>query len=209
MLKRLLELPGRTIHLLQGTGTGPAVYYLVDEEVQGVLINAPPFADRLVQTVNALAPLKFIFLPSHLGARDIDRWRAASGAEVMAYGAEIPHISGTVDIELEKQSKLTRTIDFLPMSGRTEGTCALRLRNKPGVIFFGPILSAAGDSGWPTLIPDADDYSYENRVFGTLGLQDVKYEYAFTDVFEEGRTRFGPGASEAIRDELDRALDLV
>lgn len=209
MLKRLLDLPGRTIHLVQAGGSGPAVYYLVDEQVQGVLINAPPFDDRLADGLNALAPLNFIFLPSYLGARDIDRWRAACGAEVMAYGAEIPHITGAVDIELEKQSKLTRTIDFLPMSGRTEGSCALRLRNKPGVVFFGPILSAASDSGWPTLIPDPDDYSYENRVFGILGLQDVKYEYAFTDMFEEGHTRFGPGAGEAIRAELNRALDLV
>ncbi|MGA7802074.1 MAG: hypothetical protein WCC36_14820 [Gammaproteobacteria bacterium] len=209
MLKRLLELPGRTVYLVAGCAGGPAVYYLVDEEVQGILVNAPPFSEALMASLQAAAPLKFIFLPSRLGAQDTDRWRAATGAEVMAYGAEVAHIAGTVDIELEKQSKLTRTIDFLPMSGRTEGACALRLRNKPAAIFFGPILSAASDSGWPTLIPNDDDYSYENRVFGTLGLQDVKYEYAFTDVFEEGRTQFGPGASEAVRDELNRALDLA
>ena len=92
------------------------------------------------------------------------------------------------------------------MSGVTEGTCALRIRNDGGAIFFGPVLEPGAD-GWPALVPHADDYSAENRLIGALGLQDQRFEYAFTDVFEPDRTRFGPGAGAAVRAALQRLLD--
>lgn len=204
-MQELLSIVGRTVYLVPVPEGYPAVYYIVDREVNGVLVNTPPFAPETLEALQALAPLKFIFLPSRFGAHELDRWREASGAESLAFEAEAGDIEGTVDLKLSTQTKLTRTIDFLPMSGRTQGSCALRLKNKPGVVFFGPILEPA-ESGWPTLVEHADDHSWETRLFGALGLQDVKYEYAFTDRFQPEQTRFGPGADKAIAAELDRAL---
>ncbi len=201
----LLQVPGRTIYRLPTPTGTPAVYYIVDREVGGILVNTPEYDAGLEAVLDACGGVSYIFLPSRLGARAVDAWRAASGAEVLAYDMECEAIIGTVDIPLDNKVKLTRTIDFLPMAGRTEGSCALRLKNKPGVVFFGPIL-APGDQGWPTLLPHADDHSFESRVFGALGLQDVKYEYAFTDQFDPDTTRFGPGAGQAIRAEIDRVL---
>jgi len=97
-------------------------------------------------------------------------------------------------------------LNILPMSGVTEGSCALRIKNDGGVIFFGPILEPGAD-GWPALVAHPDDDSAENRLIGALGLQDQRFEYAFTDVFEPGRTRFGPGADAAIGARLARLLD--
>jgi hypothetical protein len=102
--------------------------------------------------------------------------------------------------------KLSRTIDFLPMSGVTAGSCALRIKTNGGVLFFGPTLEPGAD-GWPALVAHADDDSPENRLIGALGLQDVAFEYAFTDVFEEGRSRYGPGAGEAVKRNLRRVLE--
>lgn len=204
MLTRVLELPGREIHHV--AGSNPAVYYLVDKEVQGVLINTPAFDATLLDALKALAPLKFIYYPSRRGALDVDAWREASGAETMAFEAETPHIQGEIDLKLDRKSKLTRTIDFLPMAGVTEGSCAMRLRNKPGVIFFGPILSP-GKDGWPALLFDEGDFSYESRLFGALGLQDLSYEYAFTDGFESGVTQFGPGADGRISERIQQVMD--
>lgn len=206
-MQELLSVAGRRIHLVPTPPDLPAVYYFVDKEVEGVLINTPPFSETLLESLQALAPLRFIFLPSRYGAHDLDAWREASGAEALAYEAEAAAIDGTIDLPLNTKTKLTRTIDFLPMSGRTEGSCALRLKNKPGVVFFGPILSP-GDDGWPTLIETADDHNFESRLFGALGLQDVKYEYAFTDRFVPGETRFGPGADRAIGERIELALGL-
>ncbi len=204
-MQELLSIVGRRIYLVPVPPGHPAVYYIVDREVNGVLVNTPPFSAETLQALQALAPLKFIFLPSRFGAHELDAWRAASGAEALAFEAEVAAIEGTVDLSLNTQTKLTRTIDFLPMSGRTQGSCALRLKNKPGVVFFGPILEPGAD-GWPTLIEHADDQSFETRLFGALGLQDVKYEYAFTDRFEPGTTQFGPGADKGIAAALDCAL---
>lgn len=204
-MQELLSIPGRSIHLVPTAPELPAVYYLVDKEVQGVLINTPPFSEALLERLQALAPLRFIFIPSRHGAHELDAWREASGAEALAYEAEVAAIDGTIDLPLNTKTKLTRTIDFMPMSGRTEGSCALRLKNKPGVVFFGPILTP-GESGWPSLIEAPDDHSFESRLFGALGLQDVRYEYAFTDRFVPGETEFGPGADRAIGEEINRAL---
>ncbi len=206
MIERLLTLRNRSVYRLDHEGAA-AVYYLADDEAGGILINTPPYSDIVAGQLAALAPTRYLFYPSRFGAADVDQWRAAAGAESLAFGDEVAAIRGGVDIVLDRQSKLTRTIDFLPMSGRTAGSGVLRARNLPGVMFFGPVLSP-GKSGWPTLVAQPDDYSYENRLFGCLGLKDLRYEYAFTDVFVPGETCFGPGASYAIRQELIRVLDL-
>jgi hypothetical protein len=203
MPDKLVALRERTIYHV--AGTLPAVYYIADREAGGVLVNAPPFDETLLAALGALAPLAYVFLPSRRGARDLDRWRAA-GAETIAFEAEVPHVAGAIDLALGGGRKLTRTIDFLPMSGVTEGSCALRIKNDGGAIFFGPVLEPAAD-GWPSLVPHRDDYSAENRLIGTLGLQDQRFEYAFTDVFEPGRTRFGPGADTAVNENLRRLLE--
>ncbi len=79
-------------------------------------------------------------------------------------------------------------------------------REVGGVLFFGPNLESGAD-GWPTLIARAGDASSENRLIGALGPQDIAFEYAFTDVFEDGRTRCGPGAGNAVKARLQRLLD--
>lgn len=202
MLK-LYESFDRSVYYLPGTT--PAVFYLADKEGGGILINSPFFSEETLAQLHAVIPLKYIFYPSYLGARDLDAWRKASGARSMAYGHESRRIQGQVDIVLERENRFSRTIDFLPMSGRTESSCALRCKNNPGLIFFGPILSRAA-SGWPAVIPHPDDYSYENRLFGALGLRDIKFGYAFTDDFDPLVSRIGPAADAAIRDEIERAL---
>ncbi|HUW28498.1 MAG TPA: hypothetical protein VMV97_07800 [Sulfuriferula sp.] len=202
-MQKLYESFDRSVYYLPGTH--PAVFFLADKEGGGILVNSPVFSAEILAQINAIMPLKFIFYPSHLGAQDVEAWRSASAAQTMAYGHEARCIAGKVDIVLERENRFSRTIDFLPMSGRTESSCALRCKNKPGLIFFGPILSC-GASGWPTIIAQPDDYSFENRLFGALGLQDVKFDYAFTDDFDPLTSRFGPEADIAIRDEIEHAL---
>lgn len=199
MIHQLLRLPGREIYWLEGTA--PAVYFLLDREAGGVLINAPSHTATLAQALRKLHAIDYVFLPSHFGARDLDAWRA-EGAEILAYGPECAAIAAPVDIALDNKRKLTRTINFLPLAGRTAGTCALWLKNLPGTIFFGPALQP-GSEGWPSLNPLPDDYSYESRLFGALGLKDLRYDYAFTDEFVPGTTKFGPGADRAIAHQLE------
>jgi glyoxylase-like metal-dependent hydrolase (beta-lactamase superfamily II) len=204
MLDKLAALRERTIYHV--AGTHPAVYYIADRDAGGVLVNAPPFDDALLAALRALALPAYVFLPSRRGARDLEHWRSSGGVEIIAFEAEAPHIAGPVDLAVGGGRKLTRTIDFLPMSGVTEGSCALRIKNDGGAIFFGPALEP-GPDGWPALVPHGDDCSAENRLIGALGLQDQRFEYAFTDVFEPGRTRFGPGAGAAVRENLRRMLE--
>lgn len=194
MIQQLLQLPGREIYWLEGTA--PAVYFLVDSEAGGVLINAPGHTPTLARALREFRRIDYVFLPSRFGAHDLPAWRA-EGAEILAYGPECAAIGAQVDIALDHKRKLTRTISFLPLAGRTVGTCALWLKNLPGAIFFGPALQP-GEDGWPGLVPQPDDYSYESRLFGALGLKDLRYEYAFTDEFIPGTTPIGPGADRAI-----------
>ncbi|QKT04981.1 hypothetical protein HUS23_05275 [Ectothiorhodospiraceae bacterium 2226] len=203
----MLSVPGREIYLVAGGVDEPACYLVQDKEAGGILINTPAFDEALLAAIQAAGGARFVFLPSRLGVRDLDRWRAALEAEAMAYEPEVEAIAGSIDITLDNKSKLTRTIDFLPMSGRTRGSCALRLKNLPGVVFFGPILEP-GPDGWPTLVQHADDHSFESRMFGALGLQDVTFDYAFTDDFVPGATRFGPGAAAAVNAAVHAALEL-
>lgn len=199
MIRPILQLPGREIYWLEGTA--PAVYFLVDNDAGGVLINAPRHTPALAKTLHEVRKIDYVFLPSRFGAHDLDAWRA-EGAEIIAYGPECAGIGAKVDIAVDNKRKLTRTINFLPLAGRTAGTCALWLKNLPGAIFFGPALQVCED-GWPGLTPQPDDYSYESRLFGALALKDLRYEYAFTDEFTPGTTQFGPGADRAIARTLE------
>lgn len=204
MLKKLIEVFDRAVYHLEGSS--PAVFYLADKEGGGILINTPEFSDALLQELQAIMPLRFIFYPSYYGARDVDLWRAASKAETICYGHESKRINGTIDKALEREDRFSRTVDFLVMSGRTESSCLLRCKNKPGILFFGPVLNT-GEDGWPTLVLHDDDFSHENRLIGALGLQDLKFDYAFTDDFKPGVSQFGPGADEAIQQALKKVYE--
>lgn len=199
----LLSLNDRSIYLVQQGP--PAVYYILDHKAGGILINAPVFSSGLWDTLQSLGAPRFLFLPSHFGARDLALWRSA-GVSVLAFQEELAAI-GKVDVDMavDSQQKLTRTIDFLPMAGRTRGTCGLRLKNLPGVLFLGPALTP-GASKWPELMAHPDDYSYESRLMGVFGLRDLVFDYVFTDIFVPGQTAFGPGADRAIRAHLDALL---
>jgi hypothetical protein len=197
----LLALPGRWVYYLRRTA--PAVFYIADAEAGGILVNTPRYAPQLAARLAALAPLRYAFFPSRLGARDVEAWRAA-GVRTIAWGRELAG-HGATDVVLDRSWRFSRTMDFLPMSGRTAFTCALRSRTKPAIVFFGPALSC-GPDGWPRLVPHPDDHSYENRLIGALALRHSRFDYAFTDDFDPLRSRYGPGAGRAIAAALDEAL---
>ena len=206
-MQKLLSISGREIVLISNSPTVSSVYYIFDKEVGGILINSTGYSKDIELQLKQVGGVNFIFYPSYLGAKDVDLWRKALGAETMATEAEQLAIQGVVDISIDAKTKLTRTIDFLTMAGRTRGSYALRLKNLPGAIFFGPILSP-NQSGWPGLVANDDDYSFESRMFGALALKDLKYDYAFTDSFTVGVTKYGPEASRHINSEIESALDL-
>lgn len=205
-MQKLCSFFDRDIYYVEGGIAQPAVYFIADKDAGGILVNAPVHTEALQAELEEVAPLQVLFLPSHFGVQDLALWRQA-GCKLVAQPAEAQYFDAPLDVTLDSKLRLTRTIDFLPMSGRTAGSCALRLRNKPGAIFFGPILESANPDVWPSLIAHADDHSWETRVFGSLGLQDVSYAYAFSDTFVPERTPFGPDADAAIQRELQMVLD--
>ncbi len=73
MIRRLLDLPARSVHCV--TGAGPAVFYVADTEAGGVLVNTPAYSPALLHELSRLAPPRFAFYPSRLGARDMAAWR--------------------------------------------------------------------------------------------------------------------------------------
>ncbi len=202
----LVELRDRTIYRIGDSQ--PAVWLIDDLELGGILVNAPAYSGPLLGAIRAFTQPAYLFLPSRHGAQDLDAWRGA-GLETLAFEAEAPAIraaGGEIDIAFNRKQRLSRTIDFLPMAGVTDGTCALRLKNLPGVVFFGPAL-APGADGWPTLIQNPEDHSFEARLFGALGVKDLKFAYAFCDRFDPATTQFGPDADQHIQARIEAVFD--
>lgn len=202
-LQKLVELFDRSVYWI--SGPPPTAFYLADREGGGILVNAPEYAPQLLAEIRALAPLKFLFLPSRFGADNARTWRDAASCRTLAHAREAPALEVPVDVVLDREHKFSRTIDFLPMAGRTPGACALRCRNLPGIVFFGPILDHGAD-GWPCLVPHPDDHSWENRLIGALGLRDLRFDFAFCDNFDPATARYGPQASAQIALALERVL---
>lgn len=197
----LLEVAGRSVWYLPGSV--PACFLLVDVRAGGILVNSPPFDARVVEVVERVAKVRFVFFPSRFGATDVAQWRAALAARTVAAAEECAAIAGPIDEAIDGGVRIHGRLDFLALSGRTRGTCALRSKIDPAIVFFGPALEH-GD--WPLLVAHADDDSYENRVIGAIALQDLRFEYAFCDNYVHGRSRFGPGAAAAVRANLAAEL---
>jgi hypothetical protein len=197
----LVGAAGRSVWYL--AGSAPACFLLVDERAGGILVNSPAFSPSVANAVERVAKTRFIFYPSRYGATDVARWRSATGARTIASGAEVADIPGPVDEAIDGGVRIHGRLDFLALSGRTRGTCALRSRVEPAVVFFGPALEHAD---WPVLVAHADDHSYENRLIGALGLQQLAFEFALCDNYRHGISRFGPGADQAVAGGLAAAL---
>lgn len=201
-MQELVAGKGRTVYHVAGGRETPAVYLIRDREAGGILVNTPAFDADLARSLAGDGGVAFLFLPSALGAREVDRWREALGAEALAGQDEAAAIAGAVDRPLDGTIRLSRNIRFYTMSGRTPGTTALYFKHWPSMLFLGPVLEPGAD-GWPTLEPRADDWSWENRVMGALGLQDLRFEYVFTDRLDAG-ARIGPGAAAGVKAALRR-----
>ncbi len=199
---RLLEDAGRAVWYL--SGTVPACFLFVDARAGGILVNSPPFDARLAAVVESVAKVRFIFFPSRFGATDVAQWRAALAARTAAGAEECAAIAGPIDEAIDGGVRIHGRLDFLALPGRTRGTCALRSKMDPAIVFFGPALEH-GD--WPRLVAHADDHSYENRLIGALGLSHVAFEFAFCDNYSHGSSRFGPGAGRAVATGLAKLLD--
>lgn len=203
-LREILRLPRRSVHVLEGAA--PAVFLLVDDRAGAILVNVPPFSEMALGEIRRAADPTFIFLPSRFGARDLDLWREATGARTIASAEEAPAIEGKIDETIDGSVRMHGRLDFLMLSGRTRGTCALRVKEPPGIIFFGPALEHAGADSF-VLRQQRDDYSFENRLIGALGLRDLEFEFAFCDDYIDDESTGGPGASVGVRSAVDAALD--
>lgn len=202
----LLSTPQRTIHLVaEQQDSQPAIFLVQDKEIGGVLINSPPFIPEY-QSILKPHEVNFIFLPSYFGANDISHWKSELNAEVLCHENEAVNIAEEVNITVNQKTKLSRTIDFIPIGGRTAGSCALFIKNLPGIIFFGPILQR-GEDGWPSMKAQADDFSYESRLFSALGIKDLKFEHAFLDDYRINLSKTGPNAAIHVRDNIDQLFE--
>lgn len=197
-LPELLALPDAR-RVLRVPGPSPACFLLVDPLAGGVLVNTPPFDAALAET---LPRVRFIVLTSARGARDVAAWRDASGARTIA-GAGEP-IAGPVDERADGTMRITGRLDFLALSGATPGTIALRSKGPPGIMFFGPALSQA--QGWPALVRDPADWSWENRVLGALGIASLAFDYAFCDDHHDATSRIGPGTDVHVAASVEAVL---
>ena len=199
---RLLDVAGREVWYL--AGSAPASFLLGDERAGGILVNSPPFQPQLAEAVMRLARVQFIFYPSRRGAADVAQWRSACAARTIAAVDEVGAISGPIDEAIDAGVRIHGRLDFLALPGRTRGTCALRSKIEPAIVFFGPALEHAD---WPQLVAHDDDYSYEDRLIGALGLRDAAFEFGFCDNYSHGHSRFGPGASRVIAAGLAAVLE--
>ena len=198
---RVLDAPGRQVWLVPGAA--PASFLFVDERAGGILVNTPRYRETLAAALAAIATVRFIFYPSRHGAADVAQWREACRARTLAAAEEAADIPGPIDEPIDGAVRFYGRLDFLPLSGRTRGTCALRSRAAPGIVFFGPALEHAP---WPVLALHEDDFSVENRLIGALGLREEPFEFAFCDNYIHALSRFGPGASAAVAAGLAEVL---
>jgi len=206
MLTPVLDIPQRKIFYIADSLT-PASFLIIDDKAGGILINCPTYSEALLKEIESQGKIDYIFLPSRFGTESLQQWKAATNAESIAHEIEADNIHHPIDIRVNHKTKLTRTMDFVPMAGRTGGTCALFLKNLPGVIFLGPALSiekkVMAEKNWPSLIENTDDASFETRMFGVLGLKDLKYDYVFTDDFNMQTCQYGPNASIEVGKNID------
>ena len=208
IISSVLKLPGREIFLInrQLGDNSAASFFISDADAGGILVNAPAFSLALIKQLEALADINFLFLPSVFGAKDLEQWHENVSPEILCHENEERYIDFSPLTVVNNKTKLTRTIEFVTLPGRTQGTCALYLKNKPGVLFLGPAMSC-NETFWPVIESNEDDFDYENRLLSALNIKNLKYAYAFCDDFNLGFSSFGPNACEEIKKYIESIFD--
>jgi len=183
----VLQVPLRRIYALGGE---PACFLIDDRDAGLILVNAP--APRWHDALVRRGGVRYLFLPSARGAAHARFWQAC-GATLLAHPRE-PLPDDLVVRRVDDRQRLTRTIDFLPLPGATPGTCALHLRNKPGVVFAGPALAG----------PDALPPAGEDALFSALYLGGLPVHWLFWD---DASAPLGPEGAAHLRQRLERLLE--
>ncbi|MDX1812912.1 MAG: hypothetical protein R3240_13230 [Gammaproteobacteria bacterium] len=197
----ILKTDDRSIFHLTNTEGLAASFLILDSKIGGILVNTPKFCAASYQDLQQY-PINYIFISSHLGATDLAEWKKNTNAETIAHENEQALIADKIDISIHTQTKLSRTIDILPLPGRTAGTSVLHLKNLPGVLFAGPALQCK-ENQWPALEISEQDYDAELKLLSSLNLKNLKYSYIFTDDFKPGKSLFGPDADSHIKQSID------
>lgn len=128
--------------------TDHASSYLLVRPDGNVLVDVPEFHPALVEWLETLGDLRYIFLTHEDTVGEVDRFQAHFGAEVIMHASEAEAVYLGVDRPFTESFQLFDDLSVLHTPGHTPGSSCLLWHRRGGCLFTGDhLLPVAGRLG--------------------------------------------------------------
>jgi glyoxylase-like metal-dependent hydrolase (beta-lactamase superfamily II) len=125
--------------------TDEAASYLLVRPDGNILIDVPDFHPGLVEELERLGDLRYIFLTHEDNVGEVDRFQAHFGAEVIMHAAEAHAVHLGVDRPFTESFRLFDDVTVLATPGHSPGSGCLLWHARGGCLFTGDhLLPVAG-----------------------------------------------------------------
>jgi glyoxylase-like metal-dependent hydrolase (beta-lactamase superfamily II)/ferredoxin len=179
-----------------------AASWLIRRPSGNVLVDSPRAARPLLERLEALGGVRWLFLTHRDDVADHRKLRDRFGCERILHRDDIS--AGTRDVEVQPQGRdLLRLADDLllvPVPGHTRGSCALLYRDE--VLFSGDHLWGDEDTGLLGAGRSVCWYSWEEQTRSMERLLDLR----FSTVLPGHGRPFRAHSPEALQQELRRLV---
>jgi glyoxylase-like metal-dependent hydrolase (beta-lactamase superfamily II)/ferredoxin len=179
-----------------------AASWLIRRPSGNVLVDSPRAARPLLERLEALGGVRWLFLTHRDDVADHRKLRDRFGCERILHRDDVS--AGTRDVEVQPQGRdplrLADDLLLVPVPGHTRGSCALLYRDE--VLFSGDHLWGDEDTGQLGAGRGVCWYSWEEQTRSMERLLDLR----FSAVLPGHGRPFRAGSPEAMQQELRRLV---
>jgi glyoxylase-like metal-dependent hydrolase (beta-lactamase superfamily II)/ferredoxin len=180
-----------------------AASYLIVRPSGNVLVDSPRAARPLMQRVEELGGVRWLFLSHRDDVADHEAWTRRFGCERVMHAADVGRLPIERRVDGQEPIALADDLLLIPVPGHTRGSLALLNNNR--FLFSGDHLWWDEDEARLDMGRGVCWYSWPEQLKSLVALTRFSFEWVLPG---HGR-RFHAATASAMRGELGRAIDAL
>lgn len=177
-----------------------AASYFIKSDLGNILIDSPRFAIPLVNQIEKLGGIKYLFLTHGDDVADHEKFVSHFGCKRIMHRGDLSWSAGKAEIIFDDFVQFSNEIQLVPVPGHTKGSAVLLYQNK--FLFTGDHLAFSERLQNLYAFRNATWFSWESQIESMIKLLDYNFEWVLP-----GHGRRFNGSLEEMKFQLQKCID--